>query len=473
MTATPNLYPQFKILLVDDETSFLRSMSLTLERQGFTNLITCSAPLTVPSLMAENDIGLVLLDLTMPAMSGQQLLHWLKEEYPEVIVIILSGINQVESAVECVKQGAFDYYVKTSDQNQILEGLKRAIRTHELSLENQALRSRILSNELVNPEAFAAIITSDPAMWSIFRYLESIAITRQPVLITGESGVGKELVAQVTHDLSLRTGPLVTVNVAGLDDNIFADTLFGHSRGAFTGADKERPGLVEKAAGGTLFLDEIGDLSPASQVKLLRLLQEGEYYPLGSDKPKRIQARVIVATHQNLETLQQEGKFRKDLYFRLRTHMVKIPPLRERLSDLPLLIDHFVRLACEEMTKPLLQVDKKLALRLSHYTFPGNTRELKALVYDAVSRSHSPNLDTSPFVNLYSPDSVLLNDQQAVSFSATAALPTLAAMADQLVEEAMLRAHNNQSLAARMLGISQPALSKRLKNMKLNRDATL
>lgn len=458
-------YPQFKILLVDDEPSFLRSMSLTLERYGLNNILTCSEPHQVQALMAEHNISLVLLDLTMPVISGQELLDWLTEEYPDVSVIIFSGINQVDAAVNCVKQGAFDYIVKTADQEQILEAIKRAIHTQELSLENQALRAQLLSSELKKADHFAEFVTADPNMMSTFRYLESIASSNQPVLITGESGVGKELIAGAIHQLSGRRGPLVTVNVAGLDDNIFSDTLFGHARGAFTGADKVRQGLVESAAGGTLFLDEIGDLSPTSQVKLLRLLQEGEYYPIGSDRPKRIQARVVVATHQDLVEQQKQGKFRKDLYYRLRTHMVSIPALRERLNDLPLLIDHFMRQACDELHKPLLNIPNNLALQLQQYSFPGNVRELRALVYDAVSQSNQDGLNISVFQQLLGNSSVDVFER-SVRFPEDQPLPTLTQLSKLLVEEAMNRANQNQSLAARMLGISQPALSKRLKNMK-------
>lgn len=461
----PSAYPPFKILLVDDEPSFLRSMSLTLERYGLNNIITCSEPHQVQQIMSEHSIGLVLLDLTMPVISGQELLAWFKEEYPAVSVIIFSGLNQVDAAVNCVKQGAFDYIVKTADQEQILESIKRAIHTQELSLENQALRAQLLSNELNMAAQFANFVTADPSMISTFRYLESIAASAQPVLITGESGVGKELIAGAIHNLSGRNGPLVTVNVAGLDDNIFSDTLFGHARGAFTGADKARQGLVESAAGGTLFLDEIGDLSASSQVKLLRLLQEGEYYPIGSDRPKRIQARVVVATHQNLAEQQQQGTFRKDLYYRLRTHMVNIPPLRERLNDLPLLLDHFMRQACDELQKDYLAIPTNLALQLQHYPFPGNVRELRALVYDAVSQSSQDELNVSVFQTLVGGNQVDVFER-SVRFPEDQPLPTLTQLSKLLVEEAMNRANQNQSLAARMLGISQPALSKRLKNMK-------
>ncbi|RNF50605.1 sigma-54-dependent Fis family transcriptional regulator [Marinomonas hwangdonensis] len=459
------LYPQFKILLVDDEPSFVRSMSLTLERYGINNLTSCTDPTQVQQKMAHENIALVLLDLTMPVLSGQALLGWLKEEYPHVSVIIFSGINQVDAAVDCVKRGAFDYIVKTTDQEHILESIKRAIHTQELSLENQALRAKLLSQDLNKADRFSDFITADPKMMSTFRYLESISTSSQAVLITGESGVGKELIAHAIHELSERKGPLVTVNVAGLDDNIFSDTLFGHAKGAFTGADKMRPGLVESAAGGTLFLDEIGDLSANSQVKLLRLLQEGEYYPIGSDQPKRINARVIVATHHDLMSQQQQGTFRKDLYYRLCTHMVTIPPLRERLNDLPLLIDFFVHQACNELNKPLLQVPQRLATQLQFHHFPGNVRELRALIYDAVSQSQHNELSLQPFT-------LLINNQEdraftsSIHFDENIPLPTLSQLNAILVETAMLRANNNQSLAARMLGISQPALSKRLKNMK-------
>ncbi|WCN08607.1 sigma-54-dependent transcriptional regulator [Marinomonas mediterranea] len=459
-------YPQFKILLVDDETSFLRSMSLTLERQGYNNLITCSAPEDVQGIINSEKVGLVLLDLTMPVISGQELLTWFTEEHPDITVIIFSGLNQVDAAVECVKKGAFDYIVKTADQEQILESIKRAIHTQELNLENHALRAQLLSNTLKQSDCFDAIITANAQMHSVFRYLESIGQSNQPLLITGESGVGKELIARATHAASKRHGELVTVNVAGLDDNIFSDTLFGHSKGAFTGADKQRSGLVERASGGTLFLDEIGDLSPTSQVKLLRLLQEGEYYPIGSDRPKRIEARVIVATHQNLAERQQEGKFRKDLFYRLRTHRVDIPPLRERSEDIPLLLRHFMRIACEEMGKETLKIPKNLAPRLIQYPFPGNARELRALVYDSVSQSQGEVLDTRPFDPLLEQTDIRNFSEEKVTFSENQPLPTLNQLSEILVNEAMLRANQNQSLASQMLGISQPALSKRLKNMK-------
>ncbi|MEH6576136.1 MAG: sigma-54 dependent transcriptional regulator [Amphritea sp.] len=465
-----SLYPEFGVLLVDDEASFLRSLSIMLERSGgITHTHRCNDSREVMGILQTRSIGLVLLDLTMPHISGQELLAMITEQHPDISVIIISGLNQVESAVECLQQGAFDYFVKTSEEGRLIEVIKRAIRMQEMRRENQALGQRILNNNLESPEVFEPIISRSNQMRAVFQYLESVAPSNQPLLICGESGTGKELLAKAAHQLSNRSGPLVTVNVAGLDDNVFADTLFGHQRGAFTGAERSRPGLIEEAAGGTLFLDEIGDLSMASQVKLLRLLQEGEYYPLGSDRPKRIRARVVVATHQELQQRQAEGSFRRDLYYRLCTHQIQIPPLRQRKEDLPLLLDHFLAQAAAEIDKPVPNYPPELPLLLSNYHFPGNIRELRALIFDAVSRHRSHLLSMEVFrqaigqVTDSSVDSIPQTNNSLASFNPEGPLPTLAQMDSLLVEEALRRADNNQSLAARLLGISQPALSKRLK----------
>lgn len=464
----PSAYPAFSILLVDDEPAFLRSLSIMLARHGLTNTLQCSDSREAMQVIADNPVGLVLLDLTMPHLSGQQLLTQIGEQHPDITVIVVSGMNQVESAVECLRLGAWDYFVKTSDENSMVESIRRAIELQEVRQENRALSQRMLSNRLQQPEAFSAIISRQPRMQTLFQYLESVAPSSQPLMICGESGTGKELLARAVHDLSGRSGPLVTVNVAGLDDHIFADTLFGHTRGAFTGAERNRAGLVAQAAGGTLFLDEIGDLSIASQVKLLRLLQEGEYYPLGADKPERISARVIVATHQDLEKLQAEGNFRRDLYFRLCTHRVDVPPLRERSDDLPLLLEHFLDQAAEELGRTAPGYPPQLLQLLSSYHFPGNVRELRALVFDALSQNQTPILSLERFLRVIDPQQQQsLEDTTApVQFNDEQPLPTLAQVDQLLVEEAMRRAQHNQSLAARMLGISQPALSKRLKKYR-------
>lgn len=278
--------------------------------------------------------------------------------------------------------------------------------------------------------------------------------------------MGKELVARAVHSLSGNCGALVAVNVAGLDDTVFADTLFGHVRGAYTGAEQARRGMIEEASDGTLFLDEIGDLSIASQVKLLRLLQEGEYFPLGSDKPKRLKARVIVATHQDLRSKEEAGQFRRDLYYRLRTHQVMLPPLRERAGDLPLLIDYFLAEAAASLGKKKPTPPKELAQLLATYNFPGNVRELRAMVYDAVSvhRDRILSLDTfKKAIGEHRGKEAAPPVLDRNLFAGVERLPTFSEAADLLVVEAMSRAGGNQTIASRLLCISQPALSKRLK----------
>jgi DNA-binding NtrC family response regulator len=467
-----SLYPRFRILLVDDEPAWLKSLSLTLKScAGLTNLVTCQQSREVMGLLDGGGFGLVLLDLTMPHLSGEALLQQIGEQHPEISTIVVSGLNQLETAVRCMKLGAFDYFIKTDEEDRIVGGVVRAVRMLEMQREYQEVSSRLVSTELRHPDLFAGIISADRGMLAVFSYLEAVAKSPQPLLITGESGVGKELLAQAAHALSGCRGKLVTVNVAGLDDTVFADTLFGHLRGAYTGADSLRHGMVEEAADGTLFLDEIGDLSIPSQVKLLRLLQEGEFFPLGSDQPKRLRARVIVATHRNLAAKEAAGEFRRDLYYRLRTHSVRIPPLRERPGDIPLLLDHFLTEAANTLGKRKPTPVKGLAPFLATYGFPGNVRELKAMVYDAVSVHRDGPLAMDSFVAAVDQGRVATDPATSVApmrnpFAGFPSLPTFSEAAGFLVMEAMTRAGNNQTLAARLLGISQPALNKRLKMMR-------
>lgn len=460
--STP-LYPAFAVLLVDDEPAWLRSLSLTLETTaGITNTILCQSSSEAMPILDQGGVGLVLLDLTMPQLSGEELLQMIVERHPEVACIIVSGLNQLEAAVRCMKLGAYDYFVKTDEEDRIVGGVLRAIRMQELRIENREVVSRLVSGSLAHPEAFTGIVTRSRAMHAVFAYIEAVAKSPQPLLISGESGVGKEAFVHAVHALSGRAGPLVAVNVAGLDDAVFADTLFGHTRGAFTGADAPRRGMVEEAGGGTLFLDEIGDLGPASQVKLLRLLQEGEYYPLGSDRPKRLHARVVAATHSDLAAREASGEFRRDLYYRLRTHHVRIPALRERPEDVEPLLRRFLQEAAGELAKPVPRIPRGLVPCLEDYDFPGNVRELRALAFDALSVTRGEELALEPFAHLLGSSSVE-SCEAANPFAGAKRLPTLRESSELLVDEALARAGGNQTLAARMLGISQPALSKRLK----------
>ncbi|MDX1708841.1 MAG: sigma-54 dependent transcriptional regulator [Desulfobacterales bacterium] len=467
---TESAYPHFPVMMVDDEAQAITSFEMTLRSANMNHFIRCHDSRDVMPLLASQEIEVMLLDLRMPHISGEELLPQITAEYPEIPVVVVTGSNDVDTAVSCMQHGAFDYILKPVEKSRLIGGVKRAIELRELQRENQLLKAQVLSDKLEKPEAFSEIITTAAAMRAIFQYIEAISGSPRPVLITGETGVGKELVARAVHTLSNRSGPFVPVNVAGLDDQVFADTLFGHKKGAFTDARDARKGLIEQAAGGTLFLDEIGDLSLASQVKLLRLLQEGEFFPIGSDVAKRSNARIVVATNQDLDALLSSGKFRKDLYYRLCDHQIHIPPLRQRLEDLTVLVAHFLEKAAKALNKKKPTPPEELITLLSTYHFPGNIRELESMVFDAVSSHMSGKLSMDSFKaqiikkqprsNL-DPTAPISAKGSQVSFSDQ--LPTLKQIEQMLVDEAMKRSNGNQSIAALSLGISRQALNKRLK----------
>jgi len=314
-----SIYPKLPVLLVDDEQQFLLSAEMALNANGIMNILQSYDSLEVMSILSEQEISVILLDITMPHKTGDELLKEIHQEFPNISVIMVTAVNEVETAVECMKNGAIDYLLKPVDETRLVTTLKRAIEFTEIREENLKLKEYLLSDRLDSPDAFSDIITDSENMRSIFQYVEAIGSTSLPVLITGDTGVGKELIARAIHRISGRTGEFVPINVAGVDDNLFSDTLFGHKKGGFTGADRDRKGLIEQASNGTLFLDEIGDLSFESQVKLLRLLQEGKYYPIGSDISKLTNARTVVATNADIDSMQKHGKIRKaefDLFFK-------------------------------------------------------------------------------------------------------------------------------------------------------------
>lgn len=318
--------------------------------------------------------------------------------------------------------------------------------------------------ETAQPETFHGIVTCNPAMRQLFAYVKSIAQSPWPVLITGESGVGKELFARAIHTLSQRAGDFLPVNLAGLDDTMFTDTLFGHKSGAYTGARDTRKGLVETAMRGTLFLDEIGDLELNSQVKLLRLLQEKEYYALGSDVRKIAEVRVVTATNVDIDAKRTNGLMREDLYFRLCTHCIRIPALRERLDDLPFLIDHFVKKACESLKRPIPTLPQSACSVLAQYSFPGNIRELESILFDAISRYP----DAIPLTHF---EEYLKKSEHAViihrpNFFTCDEVVPLKACKEYMIRKALEKAGGNQTIAAQMLEIDQSTLSKWLQRQQ-------
>ncbi len=462
-------FPPMPIVLVDDEPNFLFSLAITLKSNGFTNVIECSDSRELLPLLKNYHAAMVLLDINMPHINGIELLSTIHETYPELPVINLTAIDDVTIAVECMRRGAFDYVMKPVEETRLITIISKALDFFQIKNENSQLSHYFFSSNLKNPQNFDHITGESEQMLSIFRYIEAIANSQQPVLITGETGTGKELIAQAVHNASNLQGEFIAINMAGLDEHYFSDTLFGHDKGAFTGADKPRKGLIETASNGTLFLDEIGDMSPELQVKLLRMLQERQYYPLGSDKPRAVKARIIAATNRDLESMQKEGNFRKDLYYRLLTHKITILPLRERMDDVPLLVDFFLGKASGVMGKKKPTAPRELYSLLNTYNFPGNVRELESMVFDAVSRHQSGILSLQSFREKIFRES----EMKSENFTATLEniffpekLPTLKEMEEMLIDEAFKRSGGNQSLAAELLGLSRRALNNRLMRKK-------
>src|SRR5262245_1939519 len=466
---TTTAVSQLAVLLVDDEPALLRSASVLLRAAGLTSVLTLDDSRQVLARLAADPIGRVVPDLTMPHLSGQALLEQITTTYPSVHTLVMTATHDLETAVQCMRTGALDYLVKPVDKRRLVAAVQRAL---ELSALRRAVDAPLAAWDATAPPhpAFAEIVTQNATMHALFRYVEAIARSPQPVLITGETGTGKELMAQAVHRLAAPRGDFVAVNVAGLDDQVFSDTLFGHTRGAFTGADRPRDGLITRAEAGTLFLDEIGDLAPVSQVKLLRLLQEGTYYPLGADRPRQSRARVVVATNRDVVQDVHAGTFRQDLYYRVRAHHVQLPPLRARRDDLPLLVTHGLAKAAAALHTPVPTPPRALYQLLNTYSFPGNVRELEAMLFDAVARHQGGSLALQSFKEAMGAARPLLAREpwSAAALSAqhpwsAEPLPTLKEAEDTLIAAALRHADGNQGVAAGLLGVSRQALNKRLR----------
>ena len=445
------------ILLIDDEKDWLVSFKRTLLQYDVTSsghIRTAQTKEEAFEILRQADIDLVFLDLMLGDISGKDVLHSIKQKYPKLPVIIMTGVNDIHMALNCGKLGAADYMVKTALIEEQISNIKRIIKIHQLENENNALKNELLSIDDEFP-AFESFITKSSQMHSIFKYLTALSVSPYPILITGESGVGKGVLAKAIVELSRPGKPFVSVNVSGLDTHVFSDTLFGHKKGAFTGADSNRVGAVQQADDGTLFLDEIGDLSNASQLKLLYLTQDGEYQQLGSDVTNKSHARLIFATNQNLENKCKAGEFRQDLFYRLNTHFVHIPPLRERPEDIVVLFHYFINKASKEFQKSVPEITPDVIELINAYSFPGNTRQLRAICFDLVAQTENK-------IQVRDIRKYLTSNELKISFSERQ-LPKVDETINKLINEAMELANNNQTKAAAMIGISQSTLSRRLR----------
>lgn len=456
------------VLLVDDDAGFLEEARRTLHTQGITNITTLQDSSKIFQELSEGGHSVLILDWVMPGLSGADLLPEIVRQYPYLPVIILTGVSDLENVVSCIKQGAYDYITKPLDANRLVSIVQKAFTTEELASQNKKLSGYLQGQPLEDPECFSDIISCSDRMQSLFKIIEAMRHSRQPVLITGETGVGKELIAKAIHRSSGLRGPMATVNVAGLDDSMFSDSLFGHKKGAFTGATESREGLIEKAKDGTLFLDEIGEISLQSQVKLLRLIQQNEYYRVGSDVLQKSSARIIAASNANFEALFESGSFRQDLYYRISAHSLHVPPLRDRREDILPLAEHYAARIAQELKKATPRFSREVRKSLRCYDFHGNVRELINKINNAVTNNRSGILQLDDFPGLSSGCGGLNNmirrigSNQFVLHGIFSEFPTYEELELLLTEEAIEEANGNRSAAAELLGVSRPTLQKKL-----------
>ncbi len=370
-----------KVMVVDDEETICEALSAWFEKDGYAVETALSGSEAIERIQ-EKAFDVYFLDIKMPGMDGIELLSQLKNSQPDALVIMITAHGSVQTAVEAMKLGASDYLCKPFDPDELSLIMERLMATKALKEENLVLREQLMNHR----EAMcrAMVVHSEP-MQALFATIEEVAPTPAPVLITGETGVGKDLVARAIQQQSQQSeGPFITINCGALSETLLESELFGHERGAFTGAVKARRGRLEMANKGTLFLDEVGEISSKMQVSLLRALEEKQFLRVGGSQPVRSEFRLICATHQDLPHLIRQNRFREDFYYRINVISLHIPPLRERLEDVPVLADHFLKQYVAETGKPLEGFTQRAIGMLSAYPWPGNVRELRNVIERAV-----------------------------------------------------------------------------------------
>jgi two-component system response regulator AtoC len=455
---------QRTVLVVDDERNMRTVMQMALEDAGY-RVLTAESADDALGLLRDPDLDVVLSDLNMPGMRGEDFIERCRKERPEVPVIVVTAYGSIRSAIDCVRRGASDYMCKPFEPEELQFTVQTAVRLHDLMQENRQLHAVVSG---ARPSR--RLIGESAAMHALREEIGRVAPYKTNVLITGESGTGKEAVARTIHELGPRADhPWVALNCSAIPRDLMESELFGFVKGAFTGAVQNRMGRLEQANGGTLFLDEIGDLEPDLQAKLLRVLQEREFSPLGSDTIRRVDVRVIAATHRDLNVLVEQGEFREDLLYRLDVYNIRIPPLRERSEDIPLLAQAFLENLRAEMDKPVEGFSDAALAALSRYDWPGNVRELRNAVERSLltcsgntvavgdlpekvnGRSNRPDVATPALEEL---------DEQGLD-------AWLQEAERRLITAALNECQGVQAQAARRLGISERSLWHRLKKLDI------
>jgi len=437
-----------RVLVVDDEKNIRESIRRFLDTEDI-ETVAAENGLSAKRLLQEQVFSAGIVDLRMPGMNGLELLRWIREQGPRLPVIMISAFGEVQEAVEAMKLGAQDYIVKPFDPEELIVRLKKIV-------ENQKLRDQIdLGGRAGQPGIEG--LGNTPGMLEIGRTIAKVADTPSTVLITGESGTGKEVIARLIHNLSSRSdSPFIPVNVGGIPESLLESELFGYERGAFTGAERRKVGLFEVASTGTLFLDEIGEMSAQLQVKLLRVLQDGKVQRLGATDLIPVDARILAATNQDLRERVRQRTFREDLFYRLNVVHLAVPPLRERLDDLPLLIGQLLGKLNYKLGRNIREVDPQVLQQLRGYSFPGNVRELENLLERALIFAEGQSISTSDL---------------SLPRSETPVVPapaTLQSLERQAIIAALHRWEGNRTRAAAELGITRRTLLNKIRNFGID-----
>jgi two-component system response regulator AtoC len=446
-----------RILVVDDEENIRHMLSLLLKKEGYA-VTTATDGLTALDALSRGDFDAILCDMRMPGLDGMALLRELQQRHVSTTVIMMSAYADIDDALEAIKAGAYDYVAKPFRKEEILFTLRKAEERHRLRSELASLRRAARGGR-----SFHGIVSRAPSMTRIFDQIRKVADYRSTVLLSGESGTGKEMVARALHlESSRRDKPFVPVNCGAIPEPLLESELFGHVKGAFTDASRDKKGLFEEADGGTLFLDEIGDLPVQLQVKLLRVLQESEIRRVGDNRARKIDVRIVAASHRNLDDLVREGRFREDLFYRLNVLPVRLPSLRDRREDIPLLVDHFVSRYAQAMNIDARGVSPQAMALLTEYDWPGNVRELENVIERGLVLTESPILGVEVL-----PDHIARRASQvrAIIDSDEISIKRASETLEKfLIQKALGITGGNRTAASKILEISHRALLYKIKD---------
>ena len=451
------------ILVVDDDEGLLLSIKATLLSSDMPEPALLSDSRKTMSLVKRHSFNLILLDQMMPHASGLQILQQIKKEFPHIECIMVTAVDEVTTAVDAMRFGAYDYLVKPLNSEKLKIVINRALERYNLKQELALYEKEQSFSNLKNPEAFKNIVAKDESMARIFHQVEVVAPTDYNVMVIGESGTGKEMISGIIHRLSRRQkAPFLTVNMAAFNRSLFEDDFFGHKKGAFTDAFDDKQGFFEKANGGTIFLDEIMELEPPLQGKLLRVIEEKELYRLGSTTRRNVDVRMLAATNRNIDEEINNGNFRKDLFYRLNTFNIHIPPLRERKNDILPLATHFTRKHAKLTDKHIRSLSPDISDFLLNYAFPGNVRELENIIASAVLLETGNELTLSS-VSSYN----RLDPTNTKSNQGEDRLLSLDELEKQHISKVLKITNGNRNLAASILGVNTTTVYRKIKKYDL------